>query len=107
MVVHEMHDFVAMCAEELAIQGQEAGGIMVVDAMAGRADFPMRIFRSLSPLPAPLMKNRTAYRTNSWFRQLSPGLVGIMYPFLEKGVVPLDLAKAAGRGWVTHGESSL
>ena len=80
---------------------------MVVDAMAGRAGFPMRVCRRREPLPAALMKHRAALRADGGLRQLGLGFVGIVHTLLEEAVMALDLAEAARNSCVFHGSRLL
>src|SRR5665811_2095963 len=94
MVVHQMHDFVAMRLEEVTLHVQKTGGIMVVDAMTDRAGFLMRICRGQQPLPASLMKYRTALRTDRRLRRLGTGFVGIVHALLKEIVLPGNFLEA-------------
>ena len=107
MVAHQVHDFLAMGAEEFTLHGQEAGGVMVVDAMAGRALQTMCIRRRLQPLPAPFMKYCAALRTDGRLQRFALGFIGIMHAFLEKTVMPGNLAEIWGDALSSHGKSLL
>jgi hypothetical protein len=104
MVVHQMHYFVAMGPEEFTLHGKEAGRIVVVDAMACRALQAMCISPHLPPLPASFMKYRATLRANRWLQRFVLGFVGIVHAFLEKTIVPGNLAEIGGDALSSHGE---
>src|ERR1035437_652932 len=74
--------------DEIPAHRDESSRIIVPDSLAGLADYLVRIHRpGLQPLPAPILEDGIAHRTDAWLRW-SPGRCAM--PSSRMG---------AGNGW--------
>ena len=96
-----------MFNKKFSLQSYKSGGVMIMNAMAGRAGFLVRIRGSFSPLPTAFMKYCAALGTNGRLRQLVVCLVGIVNTLLQKAVVAKNLSETRGDGPAlrTHDET--
>jgi hypothetical protein len=101
-MVHDVHDFIAMRGIELAAQGNEAGGEIIPDTLAGSTHFLVGACRRFAPLPAPFMEYGPAAGTDSGFRRFVPRPVRIVDTLLEELVMSGNLAKT-DKWRVCHG----
>ena len=77
LVARQADHLVLALGRDCAVQGHDAGGKPVVDAMARRAKTLVRVSWSRPPLPPSVMVDRAALPAGRRLRQLLPRLIGV------------------------------
>src|SRR5690606_26648962 len=89
-VVYEVQNLAAMLCEKFTAQGQNSGRKVVLDSLAGRAEFFIGILRNSGlPLPTALGEHNPALRADCRFGRFAAIHVGVMNFFLDQTILPV------------------
>jgi hypothetical protein len=96
-VTRKIDYLVFMLPRHAPLQRHDTGGILVVDAVTGLAQFFMRVGgRKLHPLPTPFVVDHSTYWALRGLAQLSPQFVGIADTLILGAAKNAPVALAAG-----------
>src|SRR3989344_2852567 len=103
-VARETQDFITVLLLIRPTQCQITTRVFVLHAVAGGAERFARAARPCQPLPVSLVIHRAAPGAYRRFAQFTPGLVGIVFKFLDEPVAAYATGGGAGfSGCGSHG----
>jgi hypothetical protein len=87
VIVNQMHDLFPVGSEKVTAHGEETGWNPIMDALAGRTAYFLRLFGQLvEPLPTAAGKDRAANLTQGGFVQFTIVAVGVGMRLLKQSV---------------------